>query len=48
MKLARNRCAFPDCRKITEGRPERAPPCADCGRLTMRILGAGREAKVSP
>ncbi len=43
MKVARYRCAF--CRAVTEGRPERAPPCAECGRLTTRILEQAEKPK---
>ncbi len=34
--MARYRCVF--CRHETEGPELRAPPCAACGRLTVRIL----------
>jgi hypothetical protein len=35
--VATYRCVF--CRAVTEGPPERAPPCSRCGRRTVRILG---------
>jgi len=40
VKLARYRCVF--CRWVTEGPPERAPPCSRCGRRTVRVLGPVR------
>ena len=38
MKLARYRCPFPDCGRSTAGLPDRAPPCPECGRVTLRVL----------